>query len=221
MDAPEALDAALEEEEAAIQALEASPLVKSVGKLRGARAGVYARLWCTCEHPQRDSEQLNITKTRQSIQACATELLALVNERHGAHAAAAEAACTAAAAEAAATAGQSAPPTAFAAMAAAHRVRPAAEKAKTAEKLASEARMAARAAEAQLEAANEAVQAAEAEARRLEEEERSETRTVSSILPSITPSCQSPVRPDTPAARPPPSAILPPVAAAGSVSIPS
>ena len=106
--------------EAAMTALRSSPLVKSVGFNDSAKKGVYARLWCARrEHPKRDSEQLNITRERKSLTACAVELLELINKKHGAHLAAAEAERAAAAAEEATAAGPSAPTTAFAAMAAA------------------------------------------------------------------------------------------------------
>lgn len=166
----ESCDVPMTEEEAAKAALLASPLVKDIGDLRGARPGVYARLWCSCEHPRRDSEQLCFSATRKDRAACATELLELVTRKHADHIAAAEAARAAAAAEASAAAGPSAPTTAFAAMAAAQQVQPAAERAAAAEKLAAEARGSQRAAEARLADANKAVEMAEAEARRLEEE---------------------------------------------------
>ena len=70
------------EEEAAKAALRASPLVKDIGDLPGARKGVYARLWCVSCHPKRDSEQLNITRARSDPAACARDLLVLINEKH-------------------------------------------------------------------------------------------------------------------------------------------
>ena len=58
-------------------------------------------------------------RVKQSIAACATDLLALINEKHGSHLEAAERAKAEAAEEAA---GPSAPTDAFAAMAAAQQV---------------------------------------------------------------------------------------------------
>ena len=90
----------------AIAALRASPLVKEVGFNTGAKQGVYARLWCAREcHPQRYSEQLNITKARTTLAECAEALLDLVNEKHGTHLEAAERERSKCEAEAAAAAG--------------------------------------------------------------------------------------------------------------------
>ena len=75
----------------ALAALRASPLVKQIGINSGSRQGVYARLWCAREcHPERDSEQLNISKKRLTISECAEDLLELVNSKHGNHLEAAE-----------------------------------------------------------------------------------------------------------------------------------
>lgn len=153
--------------ESAVAALQASPLVKSVEKLADG-SGVYATLWCIAEHKRRGSEQRQFTKTRTTFAACASSLLALINEKHGAHLAAAEAAKAAAAADAAA-AGPSAPTTAFEAMAAAQLVQPAAEQAAAAEAAAAKAKAEQRRLEALLDAAGKAVEAAEDEATRLAE----------------------------------------------------
>ena len=158
--------------EQAVLELQNSPLVKKVEKIADG-SGIYATLWCLAEHKRRGSEQRQFSSTRKTFAACARRLLQLVNERHGAHLAAAEAARAAAALEEAAAAGPSVrAPTAFAAMAAAAHVEPAAAKAKAAETLAAEARAVQRTLEEQLEAAGRAVEAAEAEARRLEAEVR-------------------------------------------------
>lgn len=157
------------EEEAARAILSVSPLIKDVGFIKGARKGVYARLWCKACHPGRDSEQMNVTLTRTTLSACATELLRLINEKHGTHLAAAEEARAAAALEAAAAAGPSAPTTAFEALGAAQLVAPAVEAANAAEQLAKEARQAKHAAEQVLEAAARRAEEAETEAVRLEQ----------------------------------------------------
>ena len=156
------------EEEAARAILSVSPLIKDVGFIKGARKGVYARLWCKACHPGRDSEQMNVTLTRTTLSACATELLRLINEKHGTHLAAAEEARAAAALEAAAAAGPSAPTTAFEALAAAQLVSPAVEAANAAEQLAKQARQAKHAAEQVLEAAARRAEDAEKEAAKLE-----------------------------------------------------
>ena len=157
-------------EEEALAALKASPLVKKIGLNTSARQGVYAVLWCACEHPSRRSEQLNVTQTRTTIARCAEELLELINSKHGGHLPAAEAARAQAQAEAAAVAGPSAPTTAFAAMGAAQHVQPAADRARTAEQAASKALEAKRAAEKALNEAAQAAAAAEVEAARLQAE---------------------------------------------------
>ena len=156
------------EEEAAKAALRASPLVKDIGDIPGARKGVYARLWCVSCHPKRDSEQLNITKARSDRAACARDLLVLINEKHS-NSQCVEAAETARAA-AAAEAGPSAPTDAFQAMQAARLVVPAVAKAEAAERLVAEALQARASLEAQLATANAALEAKQAELRRLEEE---------------------------------------------------
>ena len=93
-------------EDEALAALKASPLVRSIGVNSGAKKGVYARLWCArTEHPQRDSEQLNITNTRTTIAQCAEDLLELVSRKHACHLEAAERECRRVAAEEAAAAG--------------------------------------------------------------------------------------------------------------------
>ena len=156
------------EEEAAKAALRASPLVKDIGDLPGARKGVYARLWCVSCHPKRDSEQSKITQARSDRAACARDLLVLINEKHS-NSRCLEAAETAPAA-AAPEASPSAPTDAFQAMQAARHVGPAVEKAEAAERLVAEARRGRAALETQLAAANAALEAAETELRRLEEE---------------------------------------------------
>ena len=153
--------------ESAVAALQVSPLVKSVEKLADG-SGVHATLWCIAEHKRRGSEQRQFTKDRTTLAACARSLLVLINEKHGAHLAAAEAAKAEAAADAAA-AGPSAPTTAFEAMAAARHVQPAAEQAAAAEAAAAEAKAEQRRLEALLDAAGKAVEAAEDEATRLAE----------------------------------------------------
>ena len=78
--------------EAALHQLRASPLVKDIGFNSGTKQGVYARLWCARGvHPRRDSEQVNLSRERTSLAQCASDLLKLIDERHGDHLAAAEA----------------------------------------------------------------------------------------------------------------------------------
>ena len=126
-------------EEEALAALRASPLVKEVGLITRGRPGVYARLWCAREcHPKRDSEQLNMTKTRTTLAECAEELLDLINQKHGDHLEAAERERSKCEAEAAAAAGPSAPLNAWEAMRAAQRVQPAADLAAAAERAAAD-----------------------------------------------------------------------------------
>ena len=154
----------------AIAALRASPLVKEVGFNTGAKQGVYARLWCAREcHPQRYSEQLNITKARTTLAECAEALLDLVNEKHGTHLEAAERERSKCEAEAAAAAGPSAPTNAWEAMRAAQRVQPTADLAAAAERAAVDAHRAEKAAAQQLEAAAKAAEAARQEANRMQE----------------------------------------------------
>jgi len=154
----------------ALAALRASPLVKEVGFNTGAKQGVYARLWCAREcHPQRYSEQLNITKTRKTLAECAEELLDLVNQKHGDHLEAAERELTRCETEAAIAAGPSAPSNALEAMIAAQRVQPAADLAAAAERAAADAHRAEMAAAQQLEVAAKAAEAARQEADRLQE----------------------------------------------------
>ena len=157
--------------EAAVSALLQSPLVKAVERLADG-SGVYATLWCVDLHKRRKSEQRQLTRDRTSLSSCARSLLELVNEKHGDHLAAAEAARSAAATSEAAAAGPSAPKTAFEKMAAAAKVAPAAERAAVAEEAAAAQRARQQALEERLAAVNAEVEAAEAEARRLEEEVR-------------------------------------------------
>lgn len=162
------------EEEAALAALRASPLVRDIGPIGGSRPGLYARLWCArAEHPSRDSEQVKFSAARTTMTQCARDLLALVHERHGGHMAAANAERLA---HAEAADGPSAPTDAFATMAAAQQVQPAMEAAKEAERSADQARRAKRDAEKALEQAAKAAEEAENEARRLEDEANSARR---------------------------------------------
>ena len=158
--------------EQAMLELLASPLVDQVKPLSSATGGFYATLWCRnhADHPRRNSEQCQYTRTRTTPAQCLRDLLTLVNKNHSSHLAAAEAAKAQAVAEAAAAAGPSAPTTAFAAIGAAWHVQPAAEKARAAEQAASKAHNAKRAAEKALNEAAAAAAVAEAEARRLQVE---------------------------------------------------
>ena len=71
---------------AALAALRKSPLVRDVKPLLIKKKvdGYYATLWCSCEHPERKSEQLQRRKERDLL-GCATELLTVINTKHGGH----------------------------------------------------------------------------------------------------------------------------------------
>ena len=125
--------------EAAVLALQNSPLVKAVEKIKN-NSGIYATLWCVAAHSKRNSEQRQLTQERTTFAACARSLLDLVNTKHSGHLEVALAARIAAAAKQESAAGPSAPTSAFAAMAATAHVQPAADKAAAAERLAAEAR---------------------------------------------------------------------------------